>query len=75
MPNCRSCGKFMARGSIEEETELSSKVYYCGDHGEKIITDSEGYWVEVDEELRRIDPADPRLPENQFELARVAQRA
>ncbi len=54
----------MSRGLMEEETELSSKVYECDDCGEKIVTDPEGYWDEVDEELRKVDPADPRLPEN-----------
>ena len=70
MPNCCSCGRFMTRGLIEEETERSSKIYECDDHGEKIVTDPEGYWSEVDAEIRRVTPDDPRLPENQGLRAR-----
>lgn len=66
MPNCPSCGQFMSRGLMEEETELSSKVYWCDDHGEKVVTDSDGYWDEVDAEIRKTTPDDPRLPENQI---------
>ncbi len=55
----------MTRSSMEEETEQSSKVYSCDDHGEKIVTDATGYWDEVDSEIRRTTPDDPRLPENQ----------
>ncbi len=65
MSNCPSCGRFMSRGLMEEETERSSKVYECDDHGEKVVVDSEGYWDEVDAEIRKFTPNDPRLPENQ----------
>ena len=70
MPNCRSCGRFMSRGSMEEETEHSSKIYECMDHGEKIIIDSEGYWIEIDQEIRLFNPDDLRLPENRFKRRR-----
>ncbi len=65
MPNCPSCGRFMSRGLMEEETEQSSKVFECDDHGEKVVTDPDGYWDAVDAEIRKFTSDDPRLPENQ----------
>lgn len=50
MVNCPSCGRFMSRGAMEEETELSSKVYECSNCGEKVVTDPDGYWDEIDKE-------------------------
>lgn len=50
MPNCPSCGRFMSRGLMEEETEISSKVYECNGCHEKVVTDPDGYWNEIDKE-------------------------
>lgn len=50
MPNCPYCGRFMSRGLMEEETELSSKVYECKDCDEKVATNPNGYWAEIDKE-------------------------
>lgn len=51
--NCPSCGRFMHRGLMEEETELSSKIFECDNCDEKVVPEDDGsYWDEIDKELR-----------------------
>lgn len=65
--NCPECGKFLSKYVNDDDHRFE---WYCSDeecyhHDRVAVTDPDGYWGEVDEELRNYDPLDPRLPENQ----------
>lgn len=64
--NCPECGKFLIKYVNDNDHRYE---WYCADeecyhYDFPVEYDPDGYWEDYDDELRKMSPDDPRLPEN-----------